>query len=184
MNPVANTSLLLIAILVGLFAGGLLGTQPSVNGYLGQQVSHPLQAAFISFSSGTATLLLLCIATNHFPPVFNTSPHDLPWWSWTGGLIGVILVTSSLIFVPKVGSLPWFAAVMTGQTIAALFLDHFGLLGNPRTPISPLRIIGTSLLVAGVMVIVYAKHKERAQHSMELISETLDTKEYRDSGGE
>ncbi len=49
---------------------------------------------------------------------------------------------------------------MTGQTLAALCLDHFGLLGNPKTPTSPLRLLGVGLLVAGVIVIVQAKHLE------------------------
>ena len=159
-----NASLLILAVLLGLLAGGLLGTQPSVNGYLGRHVAHPLQAALISFASGTAALLILCLTTKNFPVVFNIAPSSLPWWSWTGGMIGVILVTTSLILVPKIGSLPWFAAIMTGQTIAALVLDHFGLLGNPRSETSPLRLLGTFLLILGVLAIVYAKKLERTDH--------------------
>ena len=71
------------------------------------------------------------------------------------------MVTTSLILVPKVGSLPWFAAVMTGQIVAAITLDHFGWLGNPRADASPLRLLGGALMIAGVMVIVYAKHSEQ-----------------------
>jgi len=165
---VHNSSLLLVAIAIGLLAGGLLGTQPSVNGYLGRHVGHPLQAALISFSTGTAALLALCMVNGNFPPSFTHPLSSLPWWSWTGGFIGVILVTSSLIFVPRVGSLPWFAAVMTGQTVAALFLDHYGMLGNPRSPASPIRILGTTLLVAGVLLIVYAKNHEKADPSNQI----------------
>ena len=155
--------LVLIAVFIGLFAGCLLGTQPSINGQLGKSLEHPLQASLISFTSGTAIILLLSVASGVFPPVFTTSPRDLPWWIWFGGAIGVILVTSSLILVPKVGSLPWFAAVMTGQTLAALLLDHFGMLGNPRTEASPLRLLGAGLLIAGVLVIVQAKRLEHLQ---------------------
>ena len=108
-----------VAIVIGLLAGCLLGTQPSVNGQLGRHLEHPLQASLISFASGTTILLLLTIASGAFPPSFTTSPRDLPWWIWFGGAIGVVLVTTSLILVPRIGSLPWFAAVMTGQTVAA-----------------------------------------------------------------
>ena len=149
-----------VAIVIGLLAGCLLGTQPSVNGQLGRHVEHPLQASLISFASGTTILLLLTMASGVFPPAFTTSPRDLPWWIWFGGAIGVVLVTTSLILVPRVGSLPWFAAVMTGQTIAAILLDHYGLLGNPRAEASPLRLLGAGLLIAGVLVIVQAKRLE------------------------
>lgn len=154
---------LLLAVLIGLAAGCLLGTQPSVNGQLGRNVQHPLQASMISFASGTAILFVLCLASGNFPPHFTTPASQLPWWIWFGGAIGVVLVTTSLILVPRIGSLPWFAAVMTGQTVAALVLDHFGLLGNPKADASPLRLLGTGLLVAGVLVIVQAKRIEQRQ---------------------
>lgn len=152
--------LVLTAIAIGLVAGCLLGTQPSVNGQLGRNVEHPLQASLISFASGTAILLVLTMANGTFPPRFTTPPLALPWWVWFGGFIGVMMVTTSLILVPRVGSLPWFAAVMTGQTVAALVLDHYGLLGNPKSPASPLRLLGAALLIAGVLVIVQAKRME------------------------
>jgi transporter family-2 protein len=152
--------IVLIAVAIGLLAGCLLGTQPSVNGQLGRNLEHPLQASLISFASGTTILLIVTLVSGVFPPAFTTSPRDLPWWIWFGGAIGVVLVTTSLILVPRVGSLPWFAAVMTGQTVAALVLDHYGLLGNPRSHASPLRLLGAGLLIAGVLVIVQAKRLE------------------------
>lgn len=154
---------LALAILIGLFAGGLLGLQPSVNGSLGKSVAHPLQASLISFASGTAILLLLTIAVGEFPPKFLTSPRQLPWWIWFGGSIGVVMVTTSLFWVPRVGSLPWFAAVMTGQTIVAILLDHYGLLGNPKSSVSAMRLVGAGLLIAGVLLIVAAKQIESSR---------------------
>lgn len=151
----------LVAVLCGLAAGCLLGTQPSVNGFLGKNVAHPLQATVISFSTGTVIVLVLTLAMGIFPPKFLTPPQSLPWWAWCGGAIGVVMVTSSLFFVPRVGSLIWFAAIMTGQTGLALTLDHFGWLGNPKAPLSPLRILGTLLLIAGVMVIVQARRLDQ-----------------------
>ncbi len=155
-----SLGLIILAVAVGLGAGCLLGTQPSINGYLGQNVSHPLQAALISFGVGTTILLLFTIGSGNFPPKFTAPANTLPWWAWLGGAIGVVMVTSSLIFVPRVGSLIWFAAIMTGQTMIAVILDHYGLLGNPRSPASPLRLLGAGLLVAGVLVIVQAKRME------------------------
>jgi bacterial/archaeal transporter family-2 protein len=156
---VPSFGVVLIAVLVGLATGCLLGIQPSVNGQLGQTVAHPLQASLISFASGTAILLVICLVAGVFPPEFITSPRELPWWIWFGGAIGVVMVTTSLILVPKIGSLPWFATIMTGQTLAALILDHYGLLGNPKSPISPLRVFGALLLVVGVLVIVQSQRQ-------------------------
>ena len=162
MGSLATSSgITVVAIVCGLAAGCLLGTQPSINGFLGQNVEHPVQATVISFFSGTVLVILLSLALGLFPPKFTTAPSSLPWWSWFGGAIGVVMVTSSLFFVPRVGSLLWFAAIMTGQTGIAIVLDHFGLLGNPRSSASPLRLLGALLLVMGVLVIVQARRLDQ-----------------------
>lgn len=150
-----------VAVLVGLATGCLLGTQPSANGQLGRNLEHPLQASMISFASGATIVLILSLVAGVFPPRLTAPATQLPWWIWTGGAIGVVMVTTSLIFVPRVGSLIWFAAVMTGQTVAAIVLDHYGWMGNPRAPASSLRLLGAVLLIGGVIAIVQAKRTER-----------------------
>ncbi|WP_196784480.1 DMT family transporter [Crateriforma conspicua] len=155
----SNFGILTVAVLVGLATGCLLATQPSVNGQLGRSVAHPMQASMISFASGAAIVFVICLAMGRFPPEFVRPAGQLPWWIWFGGAIGVVMVTTSLIFVPRVGSLPWFAAVMTGQTVGAVILDHYGWLGNPRAAASPMRLLGTALLIAGVLVIVAAQRQ-------------------------
>ena len=143
--------------MAGLVAGCLLGAQPSANGYLGRHVGHPIQAATISFVSGTALLLLVSVFMGQFPPKLTISFDQIPWWAWIGGAIGTVLVTTSLYFVPHVGSLYWFSAVITGQIFAALLLDQFGWMGNPKQPANLLRICGAMLLVAGILCITYSR---------------------------
>tara|TARA_R110002167_G_scaffold257488_1_gene463936 strand:+ start:156 stop:773 length:618 start_codon:yes stop_codon:yes gene_type:complete len=168
--------MLTIAILVGLAAGCLLGVQPSANGSLSKVLAHPYQAALISFSVGTALLLILCLFSGVFPPSFQSTPGQLPWWIWSGGAIGVVVVTTSLFFVPRVGSVPWFAAIMTGQTLAAILLDHYGWMGNPQATASPLRLLGVALLVAGVLVIAQAKRGEQAaKRSEQAVQRSVQT---------
>ena len=155
-----SPGLIFFAVIIGVAAGCLLGTQPSINGNLAQNVAHPLQASFISFATGTAIIFVLSTCLGAFPPKFTTPPSTFPWWYWCGGAIGVVMVTSSLVLVPRIGSLIWFAAVISGQVGISIILDHFGLLGNPKTPASSMRLFGALLLIAGVLVIVQAKRAE------------------------
>lgn len=141
------------AMLVGLLTGCLLGAQPSVNGYLGRHTFHPLQASTISFASGTVLLVIITVALGVFPPRLKVPLGEIPWWAWFGGAIGTVMVTTSLMFVPRIGALKWFAVVMTGQVFAALMLDHFGWLGTPKQPASLLRLIGAAMLILGILCI-------------------------------
>ena len=147
----------LIAVLFGLAVGCLFGVQPSINGSLASAVEHPLQASLISFGTGASLMLAICAFSGNFPLRFSVSPSGLPWWIWVGGPIGVVVVTGSLLLVPRIGALSWFAALITGQVITATMLDHFGWLGTPRVQASPLRLLGAVVLLAGLALIVAAK---------------------------
>jgi len=153
------------AIAMGLLGGVLFGVQPSVNGALSKQLQHPLQASLISFLTGTAILVAIAVVMGVFPPKFtlaSPSPWStLPWWTWGGGAIGAFLVTASLVFVPRIGSLPWNGTVIAGQLAAAMVLDHYGLLGNSQVPMTATRLAGAVCLIVGVVLIFWTKTATR-----------------------
>ena len=43
--------------------------------------------------------------------------------------------------------------MVLGQGVAALAIDHFGLMGMPRDPVTATRLIGVALVAAGIVVI-------------------------------
>jgi transporter family-2 protein len=43
--------------------------------------------------------------------------------------------------------------MITGQLITAIVFDHFALLGFKENPVSPVKVIGFILLVAGAYLI-------------------------------
>jgi len=47
--------------------------------------------------------------------------------------------------------------------VAALILDQWGLMGNPRSAASPLRLLGAAMLIGGVLVITRAKALEQRE---------------------
>ena len=77
-----------------------------------------------------------------------------PWWIWVGGLVGACYVASAASFASKLGAAPWLGLIVTGQVLASLLMDHFGLLGFPTHPLSTGRFLGVALLIAGVTLVV------------------------------
>ncbi len=143
----------LVAVICGLLTGFTLGAQPGINGYLGKQVSHPLQASVISFTTGLVLLLVISLAMRVMPPKFVVPPTQLPWWTWMGGVIGAITVTCSLFFAPHTGAFIWISLLVAGQILSSLLLDHYGLAGHAIHSITPQRMIGAVLLVVGVVLV-------------------------------
>ncbi len=82
------------------------------------------------------------------PPVF---PAGTTWTWYLGGIFGFVIIASLALVVPRIGAAYAVALMIGGQCAAALVLDHFGLIGLPRDPLTTQRMIGVALVVAGAV---------------------------------
>ena len=142
-----------IGVLAALGAGCVMALQPAVNGKLSGQCSHPLQASVISFGTGFLALLIVGL----FLRIGLPNPArlaTLPWWAWTGGLLGTYMVTVSLLVAPNLGATRWLALVLSGQIALSLVLDHFGLIGYAKQSLNPARVLGVGCVVLGAYLVL------------------------------
>jgi transporter family-2 protein len=143
-------------LLAALLLGVALSIQVGVNAELRAGLGHPVLAATVSFLIGTLGLLLVTVAIRPALPG-ATQLVRVPWWQWTGGLLGALYVISAIVLAPKLGAAAMLAAIVAGQMAASLLLDHFGLLGFPVQPVSPLRVFAVLLILAGVLLLQVAR---------------------------
>ena len=146
------SKLLLTAVAFALVSGFALAAQGGINGTLGKRMEHPLHASLISFTVGFSALLILCLAWARSLPR-STAVFSGPGWSLTGGLLGCVVVTASLLMAPRVGATVWLSLLVCGQFTAAVLLDHFGWVGYPILPANFGRIAGVVLIMAGVVCV-------------------------------
>ena len=140
--------LLIVALGIGVF----LPLQAGINAELRLWLGHPLQAALISFTVGTIALVVLNLGLRM--PFGGDQPlGGAPWWVWLGGLLGAVYVSMTIVLAPRLGAAAMLGAVMTGQLVGSLLLDHYGVVGYPVRPISIERLGGAVLLLAGVLMI-------------------------------
>jgi bacterial/archaeal transporter family-2 protein len=128
-------------------------TQSGVNSQLRQGLQNPLLAAIGSFAIGFTALILMQFAVGSPAPSLDTI-RQISWWKWTGGLLGAFYVMTVIITVPKIGPANMLSLSVAGQLLAAVLLDHFGLLGFPLHPANVWRILGVALIIAGVVLVV------------------------------
>jgi transporter family-2 protein len=79
-------------------------------------------------------------------------PAGTPWTLYLGGVFGFVIVASLTVVFPKIGAAYAIALMVGGQCIAALLVDHYGLIGMPREPLTLQRALGATLVAAGVVV--------------------------------
>ena len=144
------TGLVLFAALVGL----VLPLQAGINSQLRMHVGHPLWAAVVSFSVGTLVLAAVLAVTRVGWPAAGWVGR-VPWWQWTGGLLGAMFVTSAVVLAPRLGAATLVAAVVAGQMVGSLVIDHYGIVGYPQHSMSVAGVLGAALVVAGVALIQY-----------------------------
>lgn len=142
----------LLYILLALIAGACLPVQGGINNTLKDWTNHTLIAALISFAGGTLTLAIIVFAAR-LPLPHLAAIGQTKWWHFTGGLFGAFVVSVIIFLVPRLGAVTILGLAVTGQMVASLVLDHYGLLGYPVQEITPLRLLGVALLICGVMLI-------------------------------
>ena len=142
------TVLLLIAIVIG----ALLPVQTGINAQLRIFLGHPITTALVSFLVGAIGLLVAVLSLG-IPMPLGAAWSQTSWWQWTGGLLGAIYIAGAVVLAPRLGAGTLIAAVVGGQMIASLVLDHFGLVGFPEHPISGARLLGATLVILGVALI-------------------------------
>ena len=144
-----NYIYLLLAFLVGL----AITVQAGVNANLRQAMANPILAASISFGSGFIALLLMLLATGGSVPPVDTS-KQVSWRKWLGGLMGAVYMITVIVSVPKIGTANLVSLSVAGQLVAAIVLDHYGLMGFALHPANGWRLLGILLIVTGVLLVV------------------------------
>ncbi|GEO74696.1 hypothetical protein FD30_GL000840 [Levilactobacillus namurensis DSM 19117] len=139
--------------LLGVLVGMLSAAQSAINGHLGKVLASSLNAAFVSFLVGTLALLLLNLGLRSPLQLRHPQGQTNPWWMWLGGIIGALYVLGNVYLVPVVGTGLTVVIVLVGLMTGSLLIDHFGWLGSPRNPITPVQILGLIIMITGVALI-------------------------------
>ena len=138
--------------LMAALVGAGLTIQVGMNATVRMTIGSPVLAAIVNFVVGLAALVLLAVASG--ARIVPGSVPAVPAWAWFGGLLGAAYVAATTVLGPRLGAASFLALTLAGQMVAALLVDHYGVIGFPQSPLTPTRLLGTALLVAGVLLIM------------------------------
>ncbi len=134
--------------LVGASLALQVGMAATMKGHVGS----PVAAALVNFVVGTV-FLAVAVAFGRGSLAVLGQAGAAPWWAWGAGILGGLYITSSAAFGPALGGATFLALVVAGQMIAALALDHYGLMGFPVRPLDAMRAGGALLVIAGMFLL-------------------------------
>jgi len=139
------------AVLIMALVGGCIALQAPINAGLGKSTGN-FAAATVSFAVGTILLAAIVALSGKVGGLGDVA--HVEWYYLLGGALGAAYVFSALVLVSQIGAGGVAAATVTGQLTTSVVLDQIGFLGLDKEPISPARILGVLLLLAGTYLIV------------------------------
>jgi transporter family-2 protein len=140
-----------LAVLLTAAAGGLIALQAPINAGLGKATGG-LPAALVSFAVGSVALAAIVVLSGKAGGLEST--FDVSWYYLVGGLLGAVYVANALIAVSVIGAGGVAAATVTGQLTASVVIDRLGLFGLDEVALTPERLLGVVLLLAGTFLII------------------------------
>jgi transporter family-2 protein len=140
-----------LAVILTAGAGGLIALQAPINAGLGRATGS-LPAALVSFLVGTIALAAIVVLSGKASGLSST--FDVSWYYLLGGLLGAVYVANALIAVTAIGAGGVAAATITGQLTFSVVIDRLGLFGLDQVALSPGRVVGVALLIAGTVLVI------------------------------
>jgi transporter family-2 protein len=133
-------------------AGSCIALQAAANASLRSHLGDVRYAAFFSICG---TIITACLVMLVIRPPFPSAAamRSAPWWNWIGGPLGALIVLAGAALTPRLGAAAFIAAVVAGQVVCSLVLDHFGWMDLMRQHITPGRLVGAVLVVSGVLAV-------------------------------
>ena len=140
-----------VYLIIALAAGVALATQSAINTQLAKAMSgEAVIATFISFAVGTLVLFFIAWVKTDLWGNLSTLPSQ-PWWKLIGGILGAVVVFTTVLLAPKLGITAMLFFIIVGQLITAAAIDHFGLIGMPIREVNITKFIGLIIVAFGLV---------------------------------
>ena len=150
-NFLLGASMFFVYLIIALAAGVALATQSAINTQLAKAMSgEAVIATFISFAVGTIVLFFIAWVKTDLWGNLSTVPSQ-PWWKLIGGILGAVVVFTTVLLAPKLGITAMLFFIIVGQLITATTIDHFGLIGMPIREVNITKFIGLIIVAFGLV---------------------------------
>lgn len=118
-------NLSVLALLLGIVAGGIVGIQRALNGKVNEHSEQSFTTSLLNFITGTALLLFLLMVGLVFHHAHLSGFSPGPWWMYLGGIVGVIYIAFASTVVQHLGVLTFTLFSVGGQLIGSLLIDIY-----------------------------------------------------------
>ena len=141
--------------LLTAFLGIILAVHLSMNGKVGSAIANPRVGNAVFWCIGALAAVVIGLTgwqQGALSPLKQVHPLLL-----TAGALGACLVFAIAWLIPQIGAGPVMITLLAGQVLGGVLMSHYGWLGSPVDPISPMKLLGVAVMVGGVVLATFSK---------------------------
>ena len=135
----------MLYIILAIICGCITIISMVVNSHLAKKIGV-FQGTLINYIVGLAGSILLMTIVKDSVDLSLISYSKIPLWAILGGVLGVIVVSSSNIVIPKIPTIYTTLLIFIGQLFTGIIIDYFR-----EGFISKGKIIGGLLILLGII---------------------------------
>lgn len=109
------------------------------------------ESVVITYGSGGLLAVLVAAATGGLR---LKPPGTLPWYAYTSGLLGLVIVGTIGYVVPRMGAARGLTLILASQFLLAALIDQLGLFSATVRPLDATRLVGLGVMLTGVWLVV------------------------------
>ncbi|MES2622314.1 MAG: DMT family transporter [Bacteroidota bacterium] len=143
----------ILLIILTLLSGALIPVQASTNAAMSKTIGNPVITALIVFIVGLLSVSVYVLVSKTPMPALSQF-KNVPLYGFAGGLIVAFYVIVITFVTPRLGVAAAIGLIITGQVIAALIIDHFGLFSAAVKTIDLKRFAGGLCMLAGIYLVM------------------------------
>jgi bacterial/archaeal transporter family-2 protein len=147
MSSMTFASLAALALVVG----ALIPLQAATNASMSRALGSVSFASLTVFAVALVFVLTWVVFTRSQIPALS-SFRTAPAYGYLGGVIVGSYVLSITFLAPRLGVGNAICFIVTGQILAAIAIDHFGLFGSIVQVLSWQRVLGVLLMISGLFL--------------------------------
>ena len=138
--------------LLAILVGALIPVQAAANAAMSRAIGGNFTVVALILFAVAALAALAAVALSGAPVPTQAQLAQAPWWSFTGGLIVAAYVLAITVLAGRLGVGTAIALIVTGQILAAIGIDHFGLMRAIPFPLTPGRLLGAAMMIGGAFL--------------------------------
>lgn len=121
-----------------------------LNSGIARSVGNPFAATAIVFAIAMVVALGVTLPLYGLPTVAQLG--SVPTISYGAGLLIGFYALSATVIIPRFGAASFVSFILIAQLLTSAVVDQFGLFGMPTRPIDMTKLIGLTVIAAGIAI--------------------------------